>query len=224
MRMLTIVPTRGRCDNAMRLFEAINATADFTELIFAIDADDVAEYGDLMHATAGVNNVKIVIAARMGMNGTLNHWANWMAPDYDYICFMGDDHLPITKGWDTKLAEAIGDKAGIAYGNDLLQGENLPTAVVMSTKIIRALGFMSPPALKHLFLDNFWLAIGKALGNATYCPDVIIEHLHFTNGKAAHDERYAAVNNAEMHNGDEAIFAEYMANEFADAVESVRTW
>lgn len=208
----------------MRLFEAINATADFTELIFAIDADDVAEYGDLMHATAGVNNVKIVIAARMGMNGTLNHWANWMAPDYDFICFMGDDHLPITKGWDTKLAEAIGDKAGIAYGNDLLQGENLPTAVVMSTKIIRALGFMSPPALKHLFLDNFWLAIGKAVGNATYLPDVIIEHLHFTNGKAAHDERYAAVNNAEMHNGDEAIFAEYMANEFADAVESVRTW
>ena len=224
MRMLTIVPTRGRCDNAMRLFEAINATADFTELIFAIDADDVAEYGDLMHATAGVNNVKIVIAARMGMNGTLNHWANWMAPDYDYICFMGDDHLPITKGWDTKLAEAIGDKAGIAYGNDLLQGENLPTAVVMSTKIIRALGFMSPPALKHLFLDNFWLAIGKALGNATYLSDVIIEHLHFTNGKAAHDERYAAVNNVEMHNGDEAIFAEYMANEFAHAVESVRTW
>ena len=224
MRMLTIVPTRGRCDNAMRLFEAINATADFTELIFAIDADDVAEYGDLMHATAGVNNVKIVIAARMGMNGTLNHWANWMAPDYDFICFMGDDHLPITKGWDTKLAEAIGDKAGIAYGNDLLQGENLPTAVVMSTKIIRALGFMSPPALKHLFLDNFWLAIGKALGNATYCPDVVIEHLHYINGKAAHDERYAAVNNAEMHNADEAIFAEYMANEFADAVESVRTW
>jgi hypothetical protein len=208
----------------MRLFEAINATADFTELIFAIDADDVAEYGDLMHATAGVNNVKIVIAARMGMNGTLNHWANWMAPDYDYICFMGDDHLPITKGWDTKLGEAIGDKAGIAYGNDLLQGENLPTAVVMSTKIIRALGFMSPPALKHLFLDNFWLAIGKALGNATYCPDVVIEHLHYINGKAAHDERYAAVNNAEMHNADEAIFAEYMANEFADAVESVRTW
>jgi len=167
--MLTIVPTRGRCDNAMRLFEAINATADFTELIFAIDADDVAEYGDLMHATAGVNNVKIVIAARMGMNGTLNHWANWMAPDYDYICFMGDDHLPITAGWDTKLCEAIGKEAGIAYGNDLLQGENLPTAVVMSSRIIRALGFMSPPALKHLFLDNFWLAMGKALGNANYC-------------------------------------------------------
>ncbi len=224
MRMLTIVPTRGRCDNALRLFEAINATADFTELIFAIDHDDVAEYSDLIHATAGVNNVKVVIAARMGMNGTLNHWANWMAPDYDYICFMGDDHLPITAGWDTKLCEAIGKEAGIAYGNDLLQGENLPTAVVMSSRIIRCLGFMSPPALKHLFLDNFWLAIGTALGNANYCPDVILEHLHYINGKAAHDERYAAVNNSEMHNADEAIFAEYMANDFANDVENVKAW
>jgi hypothetical protein len=177
-----------------------------------------------MHATAGVNNVKIVIAARMGMNGTLNHWANWMAPDYDYICFMGDDHLPITAGWDTKLCEAIGKEVGIAYGNDLLQGENLPTAVVMSSRIIRCLGFMSPPALKHLFLDNFWLAMGKALGNANYCPDVILEHLHYINGKAAHDERYAAVNNAEMHNADEAIFAEYMANDFANDVENVKAW
>lgn len=224
MRMLTIVPTRGRCDNALRLFEAINATADFTELIFAIDHDDVAEYSDLIHATAGVNNVKVVIAARMGMNGTLNHWANWMAPDYDYICFMGDDHLPITAGWDTKLCEAIGKEAGIAYGNDLLQGENLPTAVVMSSKIIRALGFMSPPALKHLFLDNFWLAMGHALGNANYLPDVIIEHLHYTNGKAEHDERYAAVNNAEMHNGDQTFFAEYMVSQFENDVENVKAW
>jgi hypothetical protein len=48
MRMLTIIPTRGRNDNAIRLFEAINATADFTEVIFAIDADDVKTYQGLM--------------------------------------------------------------------------------------------------------------------------------------------------------------------------------
>jgi hypothetical protein len=222
--MLTIIPTRGRNDNAIRLFEAINATADFTEVVFAIDADDVESYTGLMAETAGLNNVKVVIADRMGMNGTLNHWALWFAPDYDYICFMGDDHFPATVGWDTKLAEAIGYEPGIAYGNDLLQGENLPTAVVMSSKIIRAIGFMSPPALKHLFLDNFWLAMGTALGNVNYLPDVIIEHLHYTNGKAEHDERYAAVNNAEMHNGDQAIFTEYMATDFAYHVESVKAW
>jgi hypothetical protein len=224
MRMLTIIPTRGRNENALRLFEAINATADFTEVVFAIDADDVKTYNGLMDATAGLNNVKVVIAERMGMNGTLNHWASWFSPDYDYICFMGDDHLPRTGGWDTKLTEAIGTDPGIAYGNDLLQGENLPTAVVMSSKIIRALGFMSPPALKHLFLDNFWLAMGNALGNVNYLPEVIIEHMHYINGKAEHDERYAAVNNAEMHNADEAIFAEYITGKFLDDVDDVKAW
>lgn len=224
MRMLTIIPTRGRNDNSLRLFEAINATADFTEVVFAIDSDDVETYTGLIDATAGLGNVKVVIADRMGMNGTLNHWALWFSPDYDYICFMGDDHLPRTGGWDTKLTEAIGTNAGIAYGNDLLQGENLPTAVVMSSKIIRATGFMSPPNLKHLFLDNYWLAMGQALENANYLPDVIIEHLHYTNGKAEHDERYAAVNNFEMHNGDQAIFAEYLATEFANDVENVKAW
>lgn len=224
MRMLTIIPTRGRNDNAIRLFEAISATADLTEVVFAIDADDIKTYQGLMAETAGLDNVKVCIADRKGMNGTLNHWALWFAPDYDYICFMGDDHLPRTGGWDTKLAEAIGSEPGIAYGNDLLQGENLPTAVVISSKIIRATGFMSPPALKHLFLDNYWLAMGQALGNANYLPDVILEHLHYTNGKAEHDERYAAVNNAEMHNGDQAIFAEYLATEFANDVENVKAW
>ncbi len=224
MRMLTIIPTRGRNDNSLRLFEAINATADFTEVVFAIDSDDVETYTGLIDATAGLGNVKVVIANRMGMNGTLNHWALWFSPDYDYICFMGDDHLPRTGGWDTKLTEAIGTNAGIAYGNDLLQGENLPTAVVMSSKIIRATGFMSPPNLKHLFLDNYWLAMGQALENANYLPDVIIEHLHYTNGKAEHDERYAAVNNFEMHNGDQAIFAEYLATEFSNDVENVKAW
>jgi hypothetical protein len=222
--MLTIIPTRGRNDNSLRLFEAINATADFTEVVFAIDSDDVETYKGLMDATEGLGNVKVVIADRMGMNGTLNHWALWFSPDYDYICFMGDDHLPRTGGWDTKLTEAIGSNAGIAYGNDLLQGENLPTAVVMSSKIIRATGFMSPPNLKHLFLDNYWLAMGQALENANYLPDVIIEHLHYTNGKAEHDERYAAVNNFEMHNGDQAIFAEYLATEFSNDVENVKAW
>ena len=221
MRMLTIIPTRGRNDNAIRLFEAINATADFTEVVFAIDADDVGTYKGLMHETAGLDNVKVVVAERMGMNGTLNHWAKWYADEYDYICFMGDDHMPRTGGWDTALAEAIGDQPGIAYGNDLLQGQNLPTAVVMSTSIIQAIGFMSPPALKHLFLDNFWLAVGTSLGNANYLPDVILEHMHYLNGKAELDDRYAAVNNPEMHNGDQAIFAEYMGSQFASDLEAI---
>jgi hypothetical protein len=48
--------------------------------------------------------------------------------------------------------------------------------------------------------------------------------MHYLNGKAEHDERYAAVNNPEMHNGDQAFYAEYMASKFADDVENVKAW
>lgn len=224
MRMLTIVPTRGRNENAIRLFNAINATADFTELVFAIDSDDVKTYNGLMAETTGLNNVKVVVSNQMGMNATLNHWANWFAPDYDFITFMGDDHLPRTAGWDTKLATAIGDKPGIAYGNDLLQGENLPTAVTMSAGIVEALGWMSPPPLKHLFMDNFWLTVGQSLDNVNYLPDVIIEHLHYTNGKAEADERYLAVNNAVIHNADAEYFVYYIHNHLENDLEVIREY
>lgn len=221
LRMLTIVPTRGRNENAIRLLEAINATADFTELVFAVDSDDLKTYNGLMAEVAGVNNVKVVVANPMGMNATLNHWANWFAPDYDYITFMGDDHLPQTPGWDTQLAKAIGDKPGIAYGNDLLQGKNLPTAVTISAGIVEALGWMAPPPLKHLFMDNFWLELGEGLENVNYLPDVIIEHLHYTNGKAEADERYLAVNNSIIHLADEEYFIYYRNNHFRTDLRTV---
>lgn len=224
MRMLTIVPTRGRNTNAIRLFDAINATADFTELVFAIDADDVKTYNGLMTEINHTNNIKVVIANCMGMNATLNHWANWYAPDYDFITFMGDDHLPKTGGWDTHLANAIGNKPGVAYGNDLLQGENLPTAVTISAGIVEALGWMAPPPLKHLFMDNFWLALGQSLGNIHYLPDVIIEHLHYTNGKAQTDEGYLAVNDSSIHSADLQYFNYYMENHLATDLEIIGDW
>jgi hypothetical protein len=219
--MLTIVPTRGRNQNAIRLFDAINATADFTELVFAVDSDDLKTYSGLMSEVSGVNNAKVVVASPMGMNATLNHWATWFAPDYDYIAFMGDDHLPKTVGWDSRLAQAIGNKPGVAYGNDLLQGANLPTAVVLSAGIVEATGFMAPPPLKHLFMDNYWLALGEALGNIHYLDSVIIEHLHYTNGKAEADERYLAVNNDAIHNADADYFGYYIKTHFQSDLELI---
>lgn len=212
MKCLLIVPSRGRVDNCLRLLDAWDKTATRSDLVFAIDDDEVELYQPLAERIVQeFDYVEVQSAPRMGMAGTLNFWAEKYADYYDYIAFMGDDHLPITVGWDKTLCEAIGDKAGVAYANDLLQGENLPTSVVLSSSIVKTLGWMSPPTLKHLFMDNFWKAIGERLGNITYFPDVIIEHLHYTNGKAVHDERYQAVNTAEMHNHDQEAFTEYLA-------------
>lgn len=216
-RIVTLVPTRGRPDNALRLLSAFAETAYVSQLVFCIDDDEIELYMPLIEATEECGLwAKVVNASRMGLNGTLNHWATWYAEDCEYIAFMGDDHLPKTQHWDLDLAKAIGNKLGVAYGDDLIQGENLPTAVMLSAAIVKKLEFMSPPELKHLFMDNFWKHVGSELGNLNYLPSVVIEHLHYTVGKAELDERYQAVNNAEMHLHDEQVFANYVQNQWPE--------
>lgn len=213
-KLIVIVPTRGRLQNSLRLFEAFKKTSTVSKIVFAIDFDDTETYQPLVSSIYGDPKVEVVVGKTQGMNATLNYWAKVYSVNCDFVGFMGDDHLPKTDSWDQLLIESIGDRIGVAYGNDLLQQENLPTAVVMSSVIVSTLGWMAPPKLKHLYLDNFWLNLGKELGNLNYLKDVIVEHLHYVNGKAQSDERYEVVNSSDMYNHDLREFEKYMKKKF----------
>ena len=139
------------------------------------------------------------------------------------IGFMGDDHRPRTVGWDTAYLEALRELgSGIVYGNDLLQGERIPTQVAMTTDIVRELGFMAPPVLKHLYVDNFWRDLGTAAGCLRYLSNVVVEHMHPIAGKAPWDDGYARVNAPTMYSGDANAYAKWAAMDLAAAVEKVR--
>jgi hypothetical protein len=206
--ILLIVPTRGRPDKSIEFYEQfIATTSSNTTLCFGLDDDDV-EYPRFPGVMYEVN-------PRMWMNGTLNFIANKYANDYDYIAFLGDDHRPRTQDWDLKLVDAIKDiKYGIAYGNDLLQGENLPTAVLLDARIVRELGYMAPPMMKHLYLDNFWRDIGRKLGTLRYKNEIIIEHMHYSVGKSEADSQYEEVNNSAMYSHDQFAYMTYVQTEF----------
>jgi hypothetical protein len=60
----------------------------------------------------------------------------------------------------------------------------------MSSEIIKALGFMAPPVLKHLYMDNFWLDLGKGINSIHYFEDVVLEHLHPLLEKSPVDKVY----------------------------------
>ncbi len=127
------------------------------------------------------------------------------------IAFMGDDHRPRTKGWDTAYLEALAAKPGMVFGNDRIQGMNLPTHVAMSASLVRALGHMAPPTLTHMYVDDYWLQLGLAADCLTYLPDVTVEHLHPYAGTAEVDAGYLRVNAREMFDRDEKAFAAYWA-------------
>ena len=205
---LIIIPSRDRVENTARAIQAIKETAVMSDIMIGLDEDNESIY-------PRIDGVIYEVNPRLRMNGTLNLLAMKYVDQYETIFFMGDDHLPKEYGWDARLYGAIEDKEyGVSYGNDLLQGINLPTAVMMSTNIIKELGFMSPPKLIHMFMDNFWKSVGEGLEAITYFDDLIIEHLHAYAGKAELDEMYLSVNNPEVGSHDGKEYGEYMATLF----------
>lgn len=208
--MLVVVPTRGRPDSAERLLERFlkTSTTD-AQLLFVVDDDDpeASGYSELKHECGAW----IESGPRLRLVGSLNAAVMRHVDRYDTVGFMGDDHLPQTYGWDAQLAKAIhdGGPGTIAYGNDLFQGPNLPTAVFMDAAIPRTLGYMAPPTFVHLFIDNCWRAWGERTNKLVYLPDTVIEHLHPQAGKAEWDAGHVEVNSNDMYTVDGAAWQTY---------------
>lgn len=217
--MLIIVPTRGRPQNVVALEASLKETDTLNaEFLYAIDPDDPA---CAAYEALDLKNIWIM-HERLRLGGTLNLLATMHASGYEAIGFMGDDHRPRTTGWDDKIMDEINaDGPRVVYGNDLLQGANLPTAVFMSSEIILGLGYMVPPGLTHLWIDNAWMALGQALGGLVYRGDVIIEHMHPIAGKAPWDERYTEVNAPTMDVADRAAYERWLREDLDSAVERV---
>lgn len=204
--LVVIVPSRGRPDSARELAETFKrtCTAD-TELVFAVDDDDP----ELL----GYKGLLALIRPNASMVEALNRTAaevlkRGILPQA--IGFMGDDHRPVTRGWDTAYLEALRSLPGFVYGDDRIQGVNLPTQVAISTRIVATLGHMAPPALHHLYVDNYWRQLGQAAGCITYLPNVVVEHLHPVAGTAPMDDGYRRVNAPEVYRRDQEAFKAYM--------------
>lgn len=109
-------------------------------------------------------------------------------PDYDYYHIINDDVLFHTKYFDTKLMNILKDYGGgIAYGNDLFQGQGLPTFPFISSEIIEAIGYLQMPKLNRYCGDTVYADIGHLCDCLYYLGEVIIEHRHKLAGKGVDD-------------------------------------
>jgi hypothetical protein len=236
--LVVIVPSRGRPDAASELAATFRETCTADTLLLVVtDADDLAEYPSTL-----IDRRTMVVQGDPpgSMVSALNNAACWLLGDpWDgdnpFHCtngkfgqpfamgFMGDDHRPITVGWDTAYLDALRELGtGIVYGDDLLQSERLPTQAAMTADIVRTVGFMAPPKLRHMYVDNFWLDLGRAADCLRYLPDVIVEHMHPIAGKAEWTEGHQRVNDQAVFTADETSYREFLANDMDDAVSAVR--
>jgi hypothetical protein len=229
--LIVLVPSRGRPNQAKQLIDSFHDTCRAkTLLMFVVDSDDptLQDYVLAVWGHTEIAQVMQIDNTAHTMVHALNRAAEFVAgslsPRPYAIGFMGDDHRPRTTGWDELyLSELRRDGCCLVYGDDLWQGQNLPTQVAMRTDVVSVVGYMAPPGLKHMYVDNFWRDLGNASGTLTYHPDVKIEHMHPVAGKAEWTEGHQRVNAQAIYDHDAQAYAEYQETDFPGAVNRVRT-
>lgn len=222
--LVIVVPSRGRPKAVAELAEqcAKTCTAD-TVLLVVVDTDDptAPEY----QAPAGTQVFFTYAPADSGHVGAINWGAARALEDFQPFAVgkLDDDHRPRTSGWDAALLDALRPTGtGIAYGNDLLQGRNLPTAPVITANIVQTLGWMGPPQLRHLYVDDFWRDLSDAASCLHYLPSVVVEHMHPVAGKAAMDAGYRRANAPERYRDDGAAYQAYRRGDFDRDVAKIK--
>jgi len=199
-----LCPSRGRPGNIEQLRKAwADVTAPGAALLVAVDSDDpqLEAYRD---------GGPVVICEPLGLGGIINTLAVPLAGACRFVGFLGDDHRPRTHDWTARLQDGLKGRPGVAYGDDLLRSEQVPTAALVSAELITALGYMVPTGVEHLCHDIFWKVLGEATALA-YCPEVVIEHMHPSLRKAPWDEGYERANGKAGFDRDWAAYNRFMA-------------
>ncbi len=177
--LLVIVPSRGR---PRRLREMINACAALataaTDITVAVDSDEIGLYAPLHHDWP---DVEWFTGPRDTLAGWTNRIATLRGSGYRALASFGDDHVPRTPGGDSLLVAAIDGMGGtgISYPDDKRRPD-IPEAVVISSDIVQALGWMCEPSLRHFRVDDVWADLGHGAGCLRYVPEAVVEHMHYS--------------------------------------------
>lgn len=220
-----VVPSRGRPDNIARLMAAMAETCrGDTTLVVGLDSDDpkLKQYpGMVQHLPDLIPDGYVVPGCgepaatwEYELRSRLRHVVPWMnalvmsrLDSFRYVGTMGDDNVPLTAGWDVAMMAAL-QRTPFAFGNDLYKRTpgTLPCHIFTRSEVVRALGYLGFPQLQHMWVDVAWLRWGQECG-ITYKHDVIIDHVHYSTGRAPLDATYMASD--QCMRSDQAVYAAY---------------
>jgi len=219
-KSVILLPSRGRSHRIDECLDSLLEHSTVSDIIVCLDEDDHESYTKRNGVIYDIGPAP----KRIGLNEKLNRMLPKIVDTYDYILWAADDTVAVTHGWDALLVAAIQNvPLGISYPNDLLQKDRLPSnGTCFDSKIPKVLGYLAPPTLFHLYMDNFWKLLGEELGTLRYCQDVVLEHNHFTNKKAPVDKTYASINSREMYAADSQSYEIYKNHVLAADVKKLR--
>jgi hypothetical protein len=187
-------PTRSRAWALQRFIDNYKVTGATLPVLIIIDEDNLSHYGDILSKLPSSTFQLFPNPANRNLRDAVNN-AFAANPNEEFYGIVADDIVPHTDEWDVKLAEACKPHY-IAWPNDGIWGKQnnnpeLPTHPFIGGDLCRALGYVMTPHTNRHCADFVWLDIANALGLGKPMPEILMEHMHWQNGKAPIDTTYS---------------------------------
>ncbi len=234
-----LLPSLRRPANLARFFAACNVTGTSTPGMVIVDRNDWNDHenhkGNL-NAYECLNEppgwfIRIVDGVTQG-DKIREVWDE--VKDCAWIGLIGDDCIPETPNWDRLLVSELAT-AGIVSCNDGWQApQRIANCWIIAGPLVRAVGYIFPGDLDHLFVDDIWEALGSATGAWQCRMDVMVRHAHVMKGETEPDETHRAAygagftpthkgpdREAGLWAGDEAIYQSWRQIGRRDAIAAI---
>jgi len=175
---LWLLPSKNRPDSLKRFFAAYVATKATTHVCVIVN------YDDMNHSTVGVDIPEgCSVRSMRGVDcvaDAINNASLFLLkdPEIEWIGLICDDHIPETEAWDIKLIEQA-NGFNVVSSNDGWQApRRIHGAIVFSADLLRAVGWIYPPGIKHSFQDDAWEYIGARTGIWKTDMGIMVRHAH----------------------------------------------
>lgn len=201
-----LTPTRGRPVLARRALESlVHASRGPILNVLYVDEDDpsLPQYRELLGWTGTVGTLLITgercrvgRAWNVAWEWAQEHPSHTVQPQ-DLVMMGNDDLVWQTPEWDLQMAAAHADAfphgIGLVWPNDLGPSpENRCCFPLVSAKWCWTVGQFTPEVFHFLWNDTWLHDVAVRAGVALYVPRVVVEHRHFSYGKAPFDPTYQA--------------------------------
>lgn len=217
-----LVPTRGRVEsNLPRLLNAIRDMRTTTAGYIVVDQDD---YGANVEAYDTLDlperwTLYVVPGGGSGVAFEQARAALWM-DDQQWIGFLSDDLIPETPEWDVKTLAWLAPFAMVSTNDGAFAPKRFNGATVWGADYVRALGYVYPPGLKHMFIDDIHEELGRATGLWHCEMSIMVRHYHHSfHGRSDRISKRADAFFA----GDSLRFQEWRRTEKAPAIDRIMT-
>lgn len=176
---LWLLPSRRRIFSLKRFFDAAKETGMSTGGMVLVNKDEYEEMKSEYRALDLPKGWSIEPVDAGSVAEAMR--AIWpKVQNLDWIGGLCDDHVPITKNWDTELIKDINGWNVVSSDDAWQAPKRIHGATVWSGELLRSLDGIYPRGFKHFFVDDVWENLGRSTNCWSVRMDVVVRHMHAT--------------------------------------------